>query len=61
MCFMNLRLDEEASGFSLACTICDKQFASNEVLKRHMKTHIGSSCHLCLQTFKVQVIFGYKK
>ena len=33
------------------CTMCSKKFSRADILRKHMKTHVNSSCTVCGQIF----------
>lgn len=50
----DVEIDEDVSGETVECTICDKSFDSSARLKRHKLTHSGDkpySCDLCKSAF----------
>lgn len=50
----NLKVHRQMRHNSFKCHVCDKVFAENKILKRHLKIHNPNkphSCHICLMKF----------
>jgi uncharacterized Zn-finger protein len=43
----HLRQHYEGHSEPLTCPMCDKQFASKQGLKQHVRTHTGEKPHIC--------------
>ena len=40
------------------CTMCSKKFSRADILRKHMKTHVNTSCTVCGQIFNDKVALG---